>query len=78
MQEYSGIIPSPSFNSTTISEAEVEQVKEELNQSENEKIRLQTQLEIGDIQKNTMEQEIAELKTKLEQLQKEKNDYQVE
>ena len=77
-QDNSGTFPSPSFNSSTVSEAEVELVRKELNQSENEKIRLQTQLEIGDKQKSTMDQEIAGLKAKVEELQKEKNEYQVE
>ncbi len=80
LQDTSGNLVSPSFRSRTISEseAEVDHVREELSQSESDKARLQAQLEVGDRRQSTMEQEIADLQARLELLQKEKNETQLE
>ena len=56
----------------------MERVREELNQSENDKIRLQTQIDIEAQQKTNMADENTQLKTKLEEVTKQNNEYQVQ
>ena len=69
---------APLFSSSLTESQEVERVREELNQSENDKIRLQTQIDIEAQQKTNMADENSQLKVKLEEVTKQNNEYQVQ